>query len=358
MKKILSLCGVVMFVLSLHAQSKQATINFQTTDYNFGTIKETAGSVTTNFSFVNKGNIPLVITSVVTSCGCTAPMWTREPVLPGMKGTVSATFNPANRPGHFEKEITVRSNSAEGEVVLRISGDVIPREKTIEELFPVQMDSLRLKTSIVSFLNVYTGEKKTQTLEIANPGMAPVSVGFASVPPHISIKAVPEILEAKQKGVIEITFDAKQRKDWDLVTDHVLVLVNGRNDKYNKLLITANITEDFSTMSEEDKANAPHAVFDQTEFDFGTIKKGKKTNFSYKLTNTGKRDLIIHKVSSSCGCTVVNPESPVLKPGESTLLHVTFDSTGKDGVQTKTVNVITNDPEKPKHVLLVRGNIE
>jgi hypothetical protein len=358
MKKILSFFVAAICVMSLQAQKKQAVMIFQITEHNFGTIKETDGSVTTNFSFVNKGNIPLVITNVVTSCGCTAPMWTREPVLPGMKGTVSATFNPANRPGHFEKEITVNSNNSDGEMLLRISGDVIPREKTIEELYPVQMDSLRLKTSIASFLSVYTNERKTQTLEVANPGKLPVSVSFASVPPHIEIKAIPETLEAKQKGIIEITFDAKERKDWDLVTDHVAVLINGKSDKYNKLLVTANITEDFSTMSEEDKANAPHAVFDQTEFNFGTIKKGKKTNFSYKLTNMGKRDLIIHKVSSSCGCTVVNPETPILKPGESTLLHVTFDSTGKDGVQTKTVNVITNDPEKPKHVLLVRGNID
>lgn len=339
------------------AQERKASMTFPITDHNFGTIKEVDGMVTVNFTYINKGTAPLIITNVVTSCGCTAPNWTREPVLPGMKGYVSATYNPANRPGDFEKTITVSSNSADGDMLLHINGNVIPREKTIEELYPVNLNDLRLKTSIVSFQTMVEGHQKTEKLEIANNGIAPLTVGFDHVPAYLQVKAVPQVLQPKEKGVVEITFDAGLRNDWDFVSDRITLLANGQTDAYSKVMITANIVEDFEKLTPDERLNAPAIVFDKTEYNFGKLKKGKKTTFSFKYTNTGKRDLIIRKVSSSCGCAVAAPEKPILKPGESSLLTVTFDSTGKDDEQTKTVNIISNDPANPKQVLLVRGFI-
>lgn len=95
-------------------------------DYNFGSIEETGGSVTHKFEFVNKGKNAIIITNVVAQCGCTTPTWTKEPIPPGQKGFVSAAYNPKNRPGKFNKSITVTSNAEDSPVVLRIRGDVIP----------------------------------------------------------------------------------------------------------------------------------------------------------------------------------------------------------------------------------------
>ncbi len=85
MKK-LSLIFVFTVLISgaVFSQSK-ADMEFKKTEHNFGTIKEEIGAVTTQFEFTNKGNSPLVIHRVTTSCGCTTPGYTREPVLPGKK---------------------------------------------------------------------------------------------------------------------------------------------------------------------------------------------------------------------------------------------------------------------------------
>ncbi|MFN9882746.1 MAG: DUF1573 domain-containing protein, partial [Bacteroidota bacterium] len=64
------------------------------------------------------------ISTVDKSCGCTTPKWTTEPILPGKKGTVSATFNAAS-PGGFNKTITVHSNAQGGDKVLYIKGTVV-----------------------------------------------------------------------------------------------------------------------------------------------------------------------------------------------------------------------------------------
>ena len=60
------------------------------------------------------------------SCGCTTPTWTKEPIEPGKKGSVTVAYNPLGRPGVFTKTITVFTNASEENVTLLIKGEVIP----------------------------------------------------------------------------------------------------------------------------------------------------------------------------------------------------------------------------------------
>ncbi len=127
MKK-LSLIFVFTVLISgaVFSQSK-ADMEFKKTEHNFGTIKEEIGAVTTQFEFTNKGNSPLVIHRVTTSCGCTTPGYTREPVLPGKKGAISAQYSTVRRPGTFNKTITVYTNVPDTVYILTIKGNVTPK---------------------------------------------------------------------------------------------------------------------------------------------------------------------------------------------------------------------------------------
>lgn len=127
MKK-LSLIFVFTVLISgaVFSQSK-ADMEFKKTEHNFGTIKEEIGAVTTQFEFTNKGNSPLVIHRVTTSCGCTTPGYTREPVLPGKKGVISAQYSTVRRPGTFNKTITVYTNVPDTVYILTIKGNVTPK---------------------------------------------------------------------------------------------------------------------------------------------------------------------------------------------------------------------------------------
>ena len=90
--------------------------------HDFGKIKQGA-PVTHEFKFTNKGNVPMVITNVAASCGCTTPDWTRDPIAPGGQGFIKATYNAAS-PGGFNKTVTVTSNIESGFVQLFIKGEV------------------------------------------------------------------------------------------------------------------------------------------------------------------------------------------------------------------------------------------
>lgn len=90
--------------------------------------------------------------------------------------------------------------------------------------------------------------------------------------------------------------------------------------------------------------NLAEMTFVSTEHNFGDILEGQQVETTFEFTNTGKHDLLIHDCTASCGCTVPDwPKTPV-KPGEKGKIKVKFDSTGKSGMNNKTVTVKANVP--------------
>ena len=87
------------------------------------------------------------------------------------------------------------------------------------------------------------------------------------------------------------------------------------------------------------KGSLPVIQFEETEHDFGRIIEGETVSFLFKFKNSGKSDLIIAEVSTSCGCTVPSyPKTPI-RPGENGVVKVAFNSNGKRGYQSKNIVV-------------------
>jgi len=99
-----------------------ATLEWAGSTHDFGKVLQ-GTPVTHEFRFTNKGTVPLVITNVAASCGCTTPDWSREPIAPGQEGFIKATYNAAAL-GAFSKTVTVTANVENGYVQLMIKGEV------------------------------------------------------------------------------------------------------------------------------------------------------------------------------------------------------------------------------------------
>ncbi len=102
-------------------------MKFDNEAHNFGTIEE-GGKATHVFKFVNYGKEPLVIQTARASCGCTTPSYSKEPVMPGASGELTAVYNTKGRPGTFNKSVTITTNK--GKKIVKISGKVNPQPKT------------------------------------------------------------------------------------------------------------------------------------------------------------------------------------------------------------------------------------
>lgn len=119
MKKIIAfaviVCAIVIYkamAVGQYQQQEGAKITFSNDTFDYGDIKE-GDVVKTKFEFKNTGSAPLIISQVITSCGCTAPEWPKEPIAPGATGSIDIQFDSKHKSGVQRKSITVLSNDIE-----------------------------------------------------------------------------------------------------------------------------------------------------------------------------------------------------------------------------------------------------
>jgi hypothetical protein len=99
-------------------------IKFESKSIDYGTV--TKGDETNStrfFKFTNVGKSPLIISSCHGSCGCTVPSCPTESIMPGKSGEIKVHYD-INRPGPFNKTVTVSSNAKNNNETLSISGKV------------------------------------------------------------------------------------------------------------------------------------------------------------------------------------------------------------------------------------------
>jgi hypothetical protein len=101
------------------------SIKFDKTVYDYGTITQGSDG-NCEFRFTNKGKSALVLIDVQTSCGCTVPLWPKEPITAGKSGVIKVKYD-TERLGVFSKTITVTSNAKNSPVVLTIKGNITPK---------------------------------------------------------------------------------------------------------------------------------------------------------------------------------------------------------------------------------------
>jgi hypothetical protein len=119
------LAFAALFFLAAGAHA-QGVLAFEHLEHDFGSVHE-GQKPTYTFVFSNVGDQPVRLVHVRPSCGCTAPSYSTDQVMPGQQGEVVVEYNSEGRPGEFNKTIAVEAEGAEpAHVTLRIMGTVIP----------------------------------------------------------------------------------------------------------------------------------------------------------------------------------------------------------------------------------------
>ncbi|NCO57367.1 MAG: hypothetical protein COW73_10675 [Nitrospirae bacterium CG18_big_fil_WC_8_21_14_2_50_70_55] len=99
----------------------------------------------------------------------------------------------------------------------------------------------------------------------------------------------------------------------------------------------------------------PKVVVREPAFDFGTILQGDKVVHRFTVENPGDATLEIHKVKTTCGCTVANDYPREIAAGKSGEVSVTFDSNHKQGPQVKGITLFTNAEPSGEYILQIKG---
>lgn len=129
-----------------------------------------------HFKYQNKGDKPIAIKSVNSTCGCTAAT-AKQSAAPGEKGEVTATFKIGDRTGVQQKAITVATDdSAHPSTIL-----------TLKVAIPTFVE---LQPTLVYWQAGETPRPKT-ILAKAGPGVSVKSIDVSSSDPNFAAKVEP-----------------------------------------------------------------------------------------------------------------------------------------------------------------------
>jgi hypothetical protein len=120
----------------------------------------------------------------------------------------------------------------------------------------------------------------------------------------------------------------------------------------------SDVEKEEQRLEQEALANMTTMSFDKLSHDYGKVPADSDNKTIFRVTNTGKKPLVIEKVSASCGCTTPSkPEKPI-PPGKSDEIVVVFHPKETQlGQQNKTVTVMANTNPKME-VLNISAMVE
>lgn len=110
-----------------------------------------------------------------------------------------------------------------------------------------------------------------------------------------------------------------------------------------------------SSLNENSTAGTAEIVFSEYEHDFGKVSEGEKVAFVFSFENKGTGSLVVKSATTSCGCTIPRYDTKPIPPGGNGNLEVVFDTSEKNGMQTKTISVNSN---ASKRVVLLKITAE
>jgi len=186
----------------------QAIINFEKTYHDFGELQE-GEAASYSFDVTNTGSTPLFISKVQPSCGCTTPDWTKEPIAPGTKGKVTASYGTQGRPGSFNKSITVYSNDPEKPTLtIFIKGFVsnTPQPSYSAEQLKTS-PKIVLEKSEHNFGKVEKNTKVPYKLAVSNLGRSDLKIiEVTSACNCISVTSKPDFIKSGETATLQLMY--------------------------------------------------------------------------------------------------------------------------------------------------------
>ena len=313
------------------------TVEFDKTVHDFGDVMLSDGPLRCTFTMKNISDKPVVIYNVVTSCGCTDVEWTRQPIMPGKKGTISSTYSNDEGPYPFDKNLTAYVSGIGNPVILKLRGVSHEKQLSLEEMFPVRFGSLGMKSAELKCGNLEQGGYRSDEVKVANLSSAPVRISFSGITPGLSVSVSPNPIPARSTADLKFTVTA-DREHWGKNWHHAV--------------------ENFSSLSKEERDAGSRPMFSSSTFSFGKIKAGTPVEAEFNFTNIGKNDFRAYKVDIDAD-KATHTDVPVVKCGFKGSFQVNLDTTGMPAGETLViVTLTTNSPSRPIVNLFITGWIE
>ncbi len=342
--------------IPVHAQeTPAASLKFNKTSHNFGKISINAGKQHCSFEFTNAGDKPVAIYNVISSCGCTKPVWPKQPIMPGKSGKIEVTFLNDQGPYPFEKTLTVYTSESKKPVLLRISGIVYEKEKSIKEMFPIAIGPMGVMNDNIKLGQMEQGNVKSGSITIANLSEKDVDLKFADVSQGLHISVNPSLIKAGDVAEVTYTVNTKEKENWGNTVYSAALVCNGVKAA-RRLKVNCMTIYNVSSLTKEQKNRGAMVLAKNSSVNLGNVAKGGKVSAEFSLRNTGASELKIYRADSNNQDFAIEAPSSV-KVGEEFKVKATIDTNRYKGSKVFTITLITNSPNRPLVNLFVSLDI-
>ncbi len=307
------------------------------------------------FVLHNSGNEPLKIKEVIPSCGCTSVEWTTEAVAPGADATVTAVYD-AKMLGVYQKDLEVYTNASEEPFYLHFQGRVVTKLTDYSGSFPIELGTVRLNMNNVEFDNVNRGDRPMVELEVVNTGRKSYKPELMHVPPYLSVRYLPEVLNGGRLGKIQLTLDSEKLPRMGLTQTSVYLSreQGDRISEENEITVSAVLLPDFSSLSVRERGMAPHLVLASDTLFVENVGRRNKS-VTVLLGNAGRDTLEVRALQLFNKALSVKLGDRNIAPDETVKMKVTVQAKYLNKVKsTPRILLITNDPACPKKIITVK----
>ena len=345
-------------ILAALALVQDGNIKWDKTLHDFGDVSVTDGPLTCTYTLTNTGQEPIAIFEVVTSCGCTNVVWTKEPIQPGKTGTVKATYKNEDGPMPFDKTLTVYISGVKRPVILRMRGVVHEKKKTLSELYGAQkLGAFGIKNRQLKTGNLKQDQKISEQVTVANLGKKPLQVTWTNVSEELTLSVEPNPIPAGSTAKLTYTVSANPEKygRWQYTATPVL---NGQKAD-GALEITTWTQENFAFLDQATRDKGPIPYFTGSTVNLGTASKGAKLTAEFTCTNRGKSTLHFYKADAESPALTLSGALADIAAGKKGSVRFTLDtSLLETGENVIMVSLTTNSPLRPLVNLFVAVTLQ
>ena len=182
-----------------------------------------------------------------------------------------------------------------------------------------------------------------------------IKVTFANVDKNLAVSISPNPIPANSTAEMTFTTTA-DRSIWGKHTYYATPVING-TPAQGKIGFWSFTKENFSHLSQDQKAKGPRPTFKESTYSFGKVKAGQKVKASYTFKNDGKMPFKIYKMDADA--EISYGAIPDAAPGESLTFSIDLDTADlSKGESLTIVTLTTNSPLRPIVNIFIAGFIE
>lgn len=234
-------------------------------------------------------------------------------------------------------------------------------DSSLIKQFPYRIGNVGFAIDSIEFYvgEVYRGNTVEYELSYINLGKKPIEFQSGKSGKFVEIINRKGSLDPGQTGSALIKAEFVSELPLGIAPLEVAIQTTDKDSPYKFLYLLANVIEDSSRyMNQSIIDTVPRLIFNQLNYDFGYMWRGKTLVHSFVFTNMGSEDLVIEEIISSDGCKVIGSPEKIVPPGGNGSVTVKVKTYGDYGVQHRTISIASNDPRNPTIVLGVHGTVK